>query len=111
MNVYDWPAHGIRINSGEGSSKLARVKVNLPLLFAAYVLPDVDMIWGFLVHLGPTAPAHKIKLKIVKKYWEAKAIRDIIYCYLRRTNRSDFMKSFLNLFLIILSENFWRYFY
>jgi membrane-bound metal-dependent hydrolase YbcI (DUF457 family) len=39
---------------GKGSSKLAHVKVNLPLLFAASVLPDVDLLFRFLMHRGPT---------------------------------------------------------
>ena len=39
---------------GKGSSKLARVKVNLPLLLAASVLPDVDLLLRFLMHRGPT---------------------------------------------------------
>jgi membrane-bound metal-dependent hydrolase YbcI (DUF457 family) len=39
---------------GRGSSKLAGVKVNLPLLFAASVLPDVDLLLRFLMHRGPT---------------------------------------------------------
>ncbi|HUK85812.1 MAG TPA: metal-dependent hydrolase [Candidatus Acidoferrum sp.] len=39
---------------GKGSSKLAKVKVNLPLLLTASVLPDVDLILRFLMHRGPT---------------------------------------------------------
>jgi membrane-bound metal-dependent hydrolase YbcI (DUF457 family) len=39
---------------GKGSSKLAKVKVNLPLLLAASVLPDVDLILRFIMHRGPT---------------------------------------------------------
>jgi membrane-bound metal-dependent hydrolase YbcI (DUF457 family) len=39
---------------GKGSSKFAHVKVNLPLLFAASVLPDVDLLLRFLMHRGPT---------------------------------------------------------
>jgi membrane-bound metal-dependent hydrolase YbcI (DUF457 family) len=39
---------------GKGSSKLAHVKVNLPLLLAASVLPDVDLLLRFLTHRGPT---------------------------------------------------------
>jgi membrane-bound metal-dependent hydrolase YbcI (DUF457 family) len=35
-------------------SKLAKVKVNLPLLLAASVLPDVDLLLRFLTHRGPT---------------------------------------------------------
>jgi hypothetical protein len=40
--------------TGRGSSKLAKVKTNLPLLLAASVLPDVDLLLRFLVHRGPT---------------------------------------------------------
>ena len=39
---------------GKGSSKLAHVKLNLPLLFAASVLPDIDLILRFILHRGPT---------------------------------------------------------
>jgi membrane-bound metal-dependent hydrolase YbcI (DUF457 family) len=39
---------------GKGSSKFAHVKVNLPLLLAASVLPDVDLLLRFLMHRGPT---------------------------------------------------------
>ena len=39
---------------GKASSKLAHVKVNLPLLLAASVLPDVDLLLRFLMHRGPT---------------------------------------------------------
>jgi membrane-bound metal-dependent hydrolase YbcI (DUF457 family) len=39
---------------GKGSSKLANVKMSLPLLFAASVLPDVDLLLRFLMHRGPT---------------------------------------------------------
>lgn len=40
--------------TGKSSSKLAKVKVNLPLLFAVSVFPDVDLILSFLMHRGPT---------------------------------------------------------
>ncbi len=39
---------------GKTSSKLSKVKVNLPLLLAASVLPDVDLLLRFLTHRGPT---------------------------------------------------------
>jgi membrane-bound metal-dependent hydrolase YbcI (DUF457 family) len=39
---------------GKGSSRLAGVKVSVPLLFAASVLPDVDLLLRFLIHRGPT---------------------------------------------------------
>lgn len=40
--------------AGKGSSKFARVKVNLPLLLTASVLPDVDLLLSFLAHRGLT---------------------------------------------------------
>ena len=39
---------------GKGSAKLAKVKINVPLLLAASVLPDVDLLLRFLMHRGPT---------------------------------------------------------
>jgi membrane-bound metal-dependent hydrolase YbcI (DUF457 family) len=39
---------------GKGSGKFAKVKLNLPLLFAASVLPDIDLLLRFLMHRGPT---------------------------------------------------------
>lgn len=40
--------------SGKGSSKLLKVKANLPLLLTVSVLPDIDLIFRFLQHRGPT---------------------------------------------------------
>jgi membrane-bound metal-dependent hydrolase YbcI (DUF457 family) len=39
---------------GKGSSKFVKVKLNLPLLLATSVLPDIDLLFRFLVHRGPT---------------------------------------------------------
>jgi membrane-bound metal-dependent hydrolase YbcI (DUF457 family) len=39
---------------GKSASKLAHVKINLPLLFAASVLPDMDLLFPFITHRGPT---------------------------------------------------------
>jgi membrane-bound metal-dependent hydrolase YbcI (DUF457 family) len=39
---------------GKDSGKLANVKLNMPLLFAASVLPDIDLLLSFLMHRGPT---------------------------------------------------------
>jgi membrane-bound metal-dependent hydrolase YbcI (DUF457 family) len=39
---------------GKGSAKLAKVKINVPLLLAASVLPDVDLLLRFLMHRVPT---------------------------------------------------------
>jgi len=39
---------------GKGTSKLAKVALNLPLLLATSVLPDVDLLFRFLMHRGPT---------------------------------------------------------
>jgi membrane-bound metal-dependent hydrolase YbcI (DUF457 family) len=44
--------------TGKGSSKLSKVKLNLPLLLVASVIPDIDLIlkipFPFLLHRGPT---------------------------------------------------------
>jgi len=40
--------------SGKGSSSLLKVKANLPLLLTVSVLPDIDLIFPFLQHRGPT---------------------------------------------------------
>jgi membrane-bound metal-dependent hydrolase YbcI (DUF457 family) len=39
---------------GKSTSKLANVKVNMPLLLLASVLPDIDLILRFMMHRGPT---------------------------------------------------------
>jgi membrane-bound metal-dependent hydrolase YbcI (DUF457 family) len=39
---------------GKGTSKLANAKLNLPLLLATSVLPDIDLLFRFLTHRGPT---------------------------------------------------------
>jgi len=39
---------------GKGTSKLTQVKLNLPLLLVTSVLPDVDLLFRFLTHRGPT---------------------------------------------------------
>jgi membrane-bound metal-dependent hydrolase YbcI (DUF457 family) len=39
---------------GKGASKLVHVKVNLPLLLAASVLPDIDLLLRLFTHRGPT---------------------------------------------------------
>jgi membrane-bound metal-dependent hydrolase YbcI (DUF457 family) len=40
--------------TGKGSSRYFKVKANLPLLLTASILPDIDLILGFLHHRGPT---------------------------------------------------------
>jgi membrane-bound metal-dependent hydrolase YbcI (DUF457 family) len=50
---------------GRGTSKLAHVKVNLPLLLAASVLPDIDLLFRFLTHRGPTHSIITISLFMV----------------------------------------------
>lgn len=40
--------------TGKGASKLFNVKVNLPLLLAASVIPDVDLLFIFMSHRGLT---------------------------------------------------------
>jgi hypothetical protein len=39
---------------GKGSAKLLRVNINLPLIFALSVLPDIDRFIPGLAHHGPT---------------------------------------------------------
>jgi membrane-bound metal-dependent hydrolase YbcI (DUF457 family) len=39
---------------GKSTAKLSKVNINLPLLLAASVLPDVDLLLRFLMHRGPT---------------------------------------------------------
>jgi membrane-bound metal-dependent hydrolase YbcI (DUF457 family) len=41
--------------TGKGTSKLAKVKINLPLILALSVIPDVDLLFsGFMDHRGLT---------------------------------------------------------
>lgn len=40
--------------AGKGASKLFNVKVNLPLLLAVSVIPDVDLLFIFMSHRGLT---------------------------------------------------------
>jgi len=40
--------------TGKGASKLFNVKINLPLLLAVSVLPDVDLLFFFMSHRGLT---------------------------------------------------------
>jgi membrane-bound metal-dependent hydrolase YbcI (DUF457 family) len=54
--------------AGKSSSKFARVKVNLPLLLAASVLPDVDLLLRFLTHRGPTHSFITITVLIIPFY-------------------------------------------
>jgi membrane-bound metal-dependent hydrolase YbcI (DUF457 family) len=39
---------------GKGTAKLGHVEINLPLILAASVLPDIDLLFRFLMHRGPT---------------------------------------------------------
>ena len=39
---------------GKATSKLARVDVNVPLLFALSIIPDIDLLISGLKHRGPT---------------------------------------------------------
>ena len=39
---------------GKGTAKLLHIKINLPLILAVSVLPDVDLLFRFLMHRGPT---------------------------------------------------------
>lgn len=40
--------------SGKATSKLAQVDVNVPLLFALSIIPDIDLLIPGLKHRGPT---------------------------------------------------------
>jgi len=40
--------------SGKATSKLAQVDVNVPLLFALSIIPDIDLLIPGLTHRGPT---------------------------------------------------------
>ena len=41
--------------TGKATSKLAHVKINLPLLLAVSVIPDLDLLFsGFMAHRGLT---------------------------------------------------------
>jgi len=50
---------------GKGTSKLAKVALNLPLLLATSVLPDVDLLFRFLTHRGPTHSIITISLLMI----------------------------------------------
>jgi membrane-bound metal-dependent hydrolase YbcI (DUF457 family) len=45
---------GLGYLTGKASSKYSKAKVNLPLLFTASILPDIDLVLRFLRHRGPT---------------------------------------------------------
>lgn len=40
--------------TGKATSKLLNVDVNVPLLFVASIIPDIDLLIGTRVHRGPT---------------------------------------------------------
>src|SRR5665647_642056 len=50
---------------GKGTSKLVKVRLNLPLLLATSVLPDVDLLFRFLTHRGPTHSIITISLLMI----------------------------------------------
>jgi hypothetical protein len=50
---------------GKTSSKITNVRVNLPLLLAASVLPDIDLALRFVMHRGPTHSLITISLLMI----------------------------------------------
>ena len=54
--------------SGKAASKLANVKVNIPLLFLASILPDIDLLIG-LEHRGPTHSLIVYIIIFVPAFW------------------------------------------
>ena len=54
--------------SGKATSKLANVKVNIPLLFLASILPDIDLLIG-LEHRGPTHSLIVYIIIFVPAFW------------------------------------------
>lgn len=54
--------------TGKVATKLSDVKVNVPLLFLASILPDVDLILG-LEHRGPTHSLIVFALAFVPVFW------------------------------------------
>ena len=52
QHVCRWTS-SLRLLDGEAASKLLDVRINVPLLFLASILPDIDLILG-LEHRGPT---------------------------------------------------------
>ena len=54
--------------SGKAASKLANVKVNIPLLFLASILPDIDLLIG-LEHRGPTHSLIVYIIVFVPAFW------------------------------------------
>jgi membrane-bound metal-dependent hydrolase YbcI (DUF457 family) len=61
---------------GKSSAKLAKVEINLPLLFTASVLPDIDLLLHFITHRGPTHSIITITLLMIFffAYYGKKAI-------------------------------------
>lgn len=40
--------------TGKASARKLKVQLNMPLLLTASVIPDIDLLLGFLLHRGPT---------------------------------------------------------
>jgi membrane-bound metal-dependent hydrolase YbcI (DUF457 family) len=51
--------------AGKGTSKLAKINMNLPLLLAVSVLPDLDLALHFLMHRGPTHSLITVSLLMI----------------------------------------------
>ena len=54
--------------TGKAASKLLDVKINVPLLFLASVLPDIDLLLG-LEHRGPTHSLIAYTVMFVPAFW------------------------------------------
>lgn len=54
--------------TGNAASRLLRVRINVPLLFLASVLPDIDLILG-LEHRGPTHSLILYAAMFVPVFW------------------------------------------
>jgi len=54
--------------SDKAASKLANVKVNIPLLFLASILPDIDLLLG-LEHRGPTHSLIMYTIIFLPAFW------------------------------------------
>ena len=55
--------------TGKAASKFLNVKVNVPLLFLASVLPDIDLLIPWLEHRGPTHSLVLYALIFVPSFW------------------------------------------
>ncbi len=93
--------------TGKGASKLFNVKVNLPLLLAASVIPDVDLLFIFMSHRGLTHSLIVIGLLAIPfavKY--RKAVLPYLVAVLSHVLIGDLMPSGVAYFWPISRERF-----